>query len=235
MYIEDNYAKNIQRYLDAGTSIHQLVNLRSRLDPSHLELLAITSSSIVKYRKERKQVIVDMVYLRHVTAIQLVFDRLPVGRLIAGILLSVIGFILFIGGFSMLGWYYGYGMGITLLFIGLIFLIPLGLFLLITAIRRAGGMLRIYSYDADKGIVDARFSREQAETVIGISRDLQKLLAVEIHLGSSMPIIPTPVPTPPAPVPVTAQVVNPGVKHCAVCGSEIGADQAYCIKCGVKQ
>jgi len=223
MYIEENYAERIQKYLDPDTTIHHIVNLRSTADPRHLELLAITSASVVKYRRERKQEILDMIYLRHITGIQLAFDRLHIGRLVAGIILISFGFFLFISGLALSFSYYSGSTGVIMMLFGLSFLGP-GIFLIVSTLRRRGGNLRINSYE--EGYVDARFARENREQVIGINIDLQKLLAVGIK-ATSTPVIPAPV--------VPAPVVTPNVKPCAACGSEIRMDSAYCDKCGAKQ
>ena len=210
MYIEKDDSKTILKYLDDGTKIHQTAHLRSYKNPAHREILAITSSSLVKFSRHKKQVVVNMIYLRHVTGMKLALD-LPNWVLLAiGVIFAIIGAI-----FAIII------VGIPIIIVGLV--------MIYYAFANMGGILQFFSYSPDDPFVDVNFTRGQRNHVIKIAKEVQKLLSMK-----KQPIVQKikqkikhehkEVSAPPS-----------GMKHCNACGGEIRAEQKFCDKCGAGQ
>ena len=168
MQFEEDYSSQILKYFPEGETLRSIAKLKAVSDPSKSEILALTSTSVVKYKKKKNNEEIDQTYIRHITGSKLNLEG-------AGLLKLIVGIILLIIGGCLSPTMFMFGMGPFMMFVVPILLCA-GAYLVIKWRRSRKGFLQIYSYDSEKPIVDARFSHSQTNQVIALLKEIHEIL-----------------------------------------------------------
>jgi len=180
MFYEEDYTKDLEKYLPQDEKIEYTAKLRPSKDPSTYEIFALTSSSIIKFKKVKNEELLDQTYLRHITSLKLSLNPFNLKLLIIGIILAVFGSMFLIIS-TIPPTLYSLIFFLMFIIIGACLLIP-GIKMIVNAFKSGGGNIQIFSYDTENPIIDAHYSSSQIDNILTLVRLLhiqQKLAKLE--------------------------------------------------------